>query len=451
MDNTLTPQILVTPLKPALIQGLAQKLPVLIRVQAPDRPASAAAPRKPYRLSLVIDRSGSMSGEPLAEAVRCARHMVDRLMPTDVAAIVAFDDRVKVLAAAQPVGDRTALHRALARIHAGGSTNLHGGWQAGADALLPEATSAALARVILLSDGNANVGVENTAEIAAFCRQAAAQGVSTSTYGLGRSFNEALMVEMARAGNGNPYYGNTANDLFEPFAEEFDFIANLYGRNLRLALSAPDGVKIRLLNDYPVEAQGGFPLIRLPDVPYGAEAWALVELEVPAELALESGNPLLQAGVTGTTADGEPIAFADVRLTLPAVSPPAWDTLLPDETVAARRMELEAAQFISEARAAAERGDWRKVEAMIAEGRTRFADHPWVLAILGSLGDLAHEMDQARFAKEAMYSSRKMSARVVGKEEMAASLASEDAMPSYLRRKRAQGKASFPQGSDKAC
>ena len=62
-------------LKPAVIAGVAQKLPVLIRVQAPDPLATEKKARKPYHLALVIDRSGSMSGPPLAEAVRCAKHI----------------------------------------------------------------------------------------------------------------------------------------------------------------------------------------------------------------------------------------------------------------------------------------------------------------------------------------------------------------------------------------
>ena len=100
------------------------------------------------------------------------------------AALIVFDDRVKTLVGTQPVGDRSALHMALGRIHEGGSTNLHGGWQAGANGLLPGAANSALARVILLSDGNANVGeIKETEPIAALCQEAAAKGVTTSTYG----------------------------------------------------------------------------------------------------------------------------------------------------------------------------------------------------------------------------------------------------------------------------
>ena len=443
MPDNNSPQVLITPLKPALILGMAQKLPVLVRVQAPDAPPSDMPVRKPYHLALVIDRSGSMSGEPIREAVRCARHMVDRLAPSDHASLIVFDDRVKTLVSAGPVGDRQALHMALTHIHEGGSTNLHGGWKAGADSLFPDAAGSSVARVILLSDGNANVGeITDTEPIAALCQEAAAKGVTTSTYGLGRSFNENLMVAMAQKGRGNHYYGDTAADLFEPFAEEFDLISNLHSRHVKLALGAPAGVKMTLLNDYPVEAREGFPLIRLPDIPYGAEAWALVELEIPAGLALESGNQFLQAGVTASSPEGEPIAFPEASLTLKAMSAAAWDAVLPDPLVAGRVAELAAAELLVKARKAADAGDWAAIDSMLAQARERFAQFPWVIEVLESVAEIAHERDMARFSKESLYSSRKMHGRLSAKDELSA-MSGEDAKASYLRRKKAQGKAQF--------
>lgn len=443
MPDNNSPQVLITPLKPALILGMAQKLPVLVRVQAPDAPLSEMPVRKPYHLALVIDRSGSMSGEPIREAVRCARHMVDRMAPSDQASLIVFDDRVKTLVGAQPVGDRKALHMALSRIHEGGSTNLHGGWKAGADDLLPGAADSALARVILLSDGNANVGeITETEPIAALCQEAAMKGVTTSTYGLGRDFNEDLMVGMAKRGQGNHYYGDTAADLFEPFAEEFDLISNLHSRHVKLALGAPDGVKMTLLNDYPVEAREGFPLIRLPDIPYGAEAWAIIELEIPAGLALESGNQLLQVGVTAFTPEGAPIAFPEASLALKALSPAAWDAVLPDSLVAGRLAELAVAQLLVQARKAADAGDWEAIDRMLAEARLRYAQFPWVIEVLESAEEIAHMRDMARFSKESLYSSRKMGSRLSAKDELM-SMSAESAKASYLRRKKTQGKAQF--------
>jgi len=446
MPNSNQPQVLITPLKPALILGMAQKLPVLVRVQTPDADPSQKTARKPYHLSLVIDRSGSMSGAPLHEALRCAKHIVDRLDATDVASLIVFDDRVTSIAPTGPVGDRKALHAALARVRSGGSTNLHGGWLAGAQSMLPDATNAALARVILLSDGNANVG-EITApkEIAALCAEAAEKGVTTSTYGLGSDFNEELMVEMGKRGGGNHYYGDTAADLFEPFAEEFDLISSLYARHVRLALAAPEGVKITLLNDYPLEDRDGFPLIRLPDIPFGAEAWVLVELEIPAGLALESDNQILQAGVTASTPDGVPIAMPDATLALKALSAHAWDALLPDPLVLSRQAELEAAKFLEQARAAAEHGDWDVIENMIEHARRRFADFPWVMDVLEGMAEIAKDGDSARFRKESLYSSRKMNSRLSAKEESLTFVSEESSSASFLRRKRSQGKAQFDQ------
>lgn len=450
MPNNNIPQILIQPLKPALIAGVAQKLPVLIRVQAPDPVETEKKARKPYHLALVIDRSGSMSGPPLTEAVRCAKHITDQLAPTDTASLVVFDDRVQTLVPARPVGDRKVLHLALSRVHSGGSTNLHGGWQAGADGLSPGVSEASLARVILLSDGNANVGdITDTAGIASLCAQAAERGVTTSTYGLGRDFNEELMVDMAKRGSGNHYYGDTAADLFEPFAEEFDFISALCARHVRLSLVGAPGVTVRLLNDYPVDGDAGIPVIRLPDIAFGAEAWALVELEIPAGLAVEGTGQLMQAAVTASTPEGAPLAFADALLSLSAMPVAAWEALLNDPLVVARQAELAAAKLLEQARAAAEHGDWTTVERLLAEARQRFADQPWVIEVLESMAELARSMDTARFRKEALYSSRKMGSRISAKEEISfACLDAEAASVSFLRRKTAQGKAQFEKPDD---
>ncbi len=443
------PKVLITPLKPALIQGMGQKLPVLIRVQAPDPDPTKKVERKPYHLSLVIDRSGSMSGEPIIEAVRCARYIVDHLTPTDLVSLVVFDSTIQTLAETAAVGDRKRLHSVLSKIHPGGMTNLYGGWKTGMESLMPRVSEAALARVILLSDGNANVGeTTETEKIANYCAEAAAKGVTTSTYGLGRNFNEQLMVEMGKRGAGNHYYGDTAADLFEPFAEEFDLIANLYARHVRLSLAAPEGVKITLLNDYLVEERDGFPLIKLPDIPRGAEAWALVELEIPAGLALESGNQILQAAITASSIEGVPIAFQDAVLALKSLSPQAWEALVEDPLVLSRSTELEASKLLEQARSAAEYGDWAAIQKIIAEAQERFADHPWVMVVLAEMAEIAKAMDSVRFRKEALYSSGRMSRRLSAKDEMLTSMANEASLPSFLRRKKAQGKAQFENRPD---
>lgn len=442
--NDNTPSVLLQPLKSALIAGHDQRVQVLVRIQAPDADPNQVKERPPYHLALVIDRSGSMSGEPLMEAKRCAGYIVDQLRPDDRASLVQFDNHVNLLVPAEPVGNRKALHQALNAIQEGGMTNLHGGWEAGARSLVEQVRQTGLSRVILLSDGNANEGITEASEIASQCTRLADLGVTTSTYGLGRDFNETLMVAMAKGGQGNHYYGETAKDLFEPFAEEFDLIANLYARQMRLSLGIPEGIQGTLLNDYIVEEQRGFPLIRMPDIAWGAEAWSLVELKVPAPQ--EGGETLLlQVEVSGVDLDGKPVAFPPAQLKLPAIPPGAWEALLPDPLVQQRANELAAAQLLEQARTAAQRGDWKAIEAMLTDAGKRFADNPWVQEVLANMLTLSREQDQARFSKEAMYSSRRMGSRLSAKEE-AMSLNEEVAAPSFLRRKSAQGKSQFRRG-----
>jgi hypothetical protein len=123
----------------------------------------------------------------------------------------------------------------------------------------------------LLSDGNANSGLTDGKQIAGQCAELARTGVTTSTYGLGRGFNEELMIDMARHGKGHSYYGSTASDLMDPFREEFALLNATCARNLRLELATSAGVSATPLNDYVVagsrvkcRARGGYPIWRTP-------------------------------------------------------------------------------------------------------------------------------------------------------------------------------------------
>jgi len=269
-------QILLQPLRAGLCAGTTQQFEVLVRLQAADLPPppADAKTRSPYALAVVIDRSDSMQGKPLAEAQRCAEFVVSRLAATDVLALVQFDNRVERLRPAVPLRDGASVRAAIQRIEAGGTTDLHGGWVHGADSLT-DVAGEGLKRVILLSDGCANEGVTDTAEITKQCAQWAARGISTSTYGLGNGFNEDLMVAMARAGGGNHYYGDAANDLMEPFERELDLISRLILRRLTLRVHAADGVQVSMMNLLERASDGGWHLV---DLAAGAEAWALLSL-----------------------------------------------------------------------------------------------------------------------------------------------------------------------------
>ena len=429
------PSLILAPQRAGVVAGEPVALDVLVRVQAPDAPPAGRAARAPLHLALVIDRSGSMQGRPLEEAKRCAIDVVEHLSPRDRVAVVAYDDRVVITHAAAPVTDVARLRRQIAAIHCGGSTALHAGWVAGAQQLLPSVRPDALSRVLLLSDGQANHGVVDPGIIANQAAELAALGVTTSTYGLGHEFNEDLMTAMARAGEGNARYGETADDLREPFATELALLDALWAKRVTLRITALPGIAVTMCNDYPEVAPRAW---RLPSIAFGSEAWALLSVRGAVPHGEEA--ELLRAAVSYETMDGQPFELEVPSLVVPVVRRDQWGALGIDELVARRRGELEVARLQMDANAAALDGDWARVDELLAEARRLAAENPWLAEVIEELEGLARLRDELRFRKETRYQSEFVRGRLAAKCE-SPELAAEALRLAYLQRKKRMGKA----------
>jgi Ca-activated chloride channel family protein len=436
------PTISLTPRRAAMLAGFDSSFEVLVRVAAPDVPPSAAGARTPLHLALVIDRSGSMNGQPLDEAKRAAEFVISSLAAGDRASLIAFDHAIETRMSLQDMSERAAFLRAIGGIGARGNTNLHGGWFGGAETLAPSANRETISRIILLSDGGANAGLTDPDAINRQCAELASTGVTTSTYGLGRNFNEDLMIGMARAGLGNNYYGETAEDLMDPFREEFALLNALCARGLELQLVPAAGVKAEVLNQYPNTDAGHW---RLPDLAYGGEAWALVRLTVAARPEGAATTDLLTATVRYSDMAGEPRGLAPCGLTLPVVPATAYAAIAEDPLVLRRASEIEAAQLQLQARHAARHGDWDQVDVLLAKANELATHNPWLKDVVQELQHLATRRDEMLFSKEAAYSASRFSTRLSSSAE---GPVPGDEIALYLRRKAAQGKRQ-PDSPDK--
>jgi Ca-activated chloride channel family protein len=160
---------------------------VLIAQITASRPPNHAAVRTPLDIAFVIDRSGSMSGEPLELVKQAVSFALDFLDERDRISLISFDDRVKTwhnLATASP--QQKAMTRMLLQtIRPGGSTNLSGGWFAGCRQLqeFGDGTSQRARRVILLTDGQANAGTTDPGELSRYATMFRSQGIGTTTIG----------------------------------------------------------------------------------------------------------------------------------------------------------------------------------------------------------------------------------------------------------------------------
>jgi Ca-activated chloride channel homolog len=220
--------------------GTALETNILLRFRA-DTPE---APRRNLNLSIAIDRSGSMAGSPLHHALKAAESVVDQLEPTDTLSIVVYDDAVDTVVPPQAVSDKNGLKQAIRRVRAGGITNLSGGWLKSCEYVKKHLDPQRINRVLLLTDGYANMGIQDPKVLTATSGQKAEEGVTTTTLGFGQSFNEDLLIGMARAANGNFYFIQSIDEASEVFSIELDSLRAVVGQNLAVTIELAPGVSL---------------------------------------------------------------------------------------------------------------------------------------------------------------------------------------------------------------
>jgi len=231
----------LVPDRDVLFKGRPQEIVVKIDLQAiADRQKHR---RTPLNLAVVLDKSGSMSGAKLEKTKQAALQLVDRLAPDDVFSLVIFSDEARVLVPAQKVDDKEALREKIESIEAGGSTALYAGVKAGARQIEEYFSDKRINRVILLSDGLANVGPSSPRELRQLGRDLAGQGIAVTTIGVGDDYNEDLMAGLAEASDANYYYVQDTEKLPEIFAKELGDLLAVAAREIRIEITCPDGVK----------------------------------------------------------------------------------------------------------------------------------------------------------------------------------------------------------------
>ncbi|MEH2231869.1 MAG: VWA domain-containing protein [Nostoc sp.] len=223
-----------------LAAGSSLKTNILLRFRADI----AKSPRRNLNLSLVIDRSGSMAGAPLHHALKAAESVVDRLEPDDILSVVVYDDEVDSVVPPQAVTNKATLKNSIRKVRAGGITNLSGGWLKGCEHVKTRLDPQKINRVLLLTDGHANMGIQDPKILTATAGQKAEEGIITTTLGFAQGFNEDLLIGMARAATGNFYFIQSIDEATEVFSIELDSLRAVVGQNLKVTLELADGVSL---------------------------------------------------------------------------------------------------------------------------------------------------------------------------------------------------------------
>ena len=313
--------------------------------------------RVPLNLSLVLDRSGSMSGEPLRAALEAASLLVRRLRMEDVVSVVAYDDEVHVVAPPSTGEAQEGLVERIQEIRTGGMTNLSGGWLRGRELVAEHARTGGVNRVILLTDGQANQGITDPERLEGLCRMSAEAGVTTTTIGFGPHFDEDLLRAMAEAGQGSTYYIERTDQASGVFEEELEGLLSLVAQNVRVSVvPGEDAGAVKVLHDYTSHAEGSALTLEIGDLYSREPRRVLMEFLLPPEATEGSDARVAELTVTAqvlTPGHG----VEQQTITLPITLSPAEGGKV-DPQVRKEILLLEAARARDEALEAQRRGDY---------------------------------------------------------------------------------------------
>jgi Ca-activated chloride channel family protein len=364
------PQIEIIPIRGAVRSDAPVSLDVLLRITPP--PPEVQVQRPALNLGLVLDRSGSMGGQnKISFAREAAIYAVQQLLPTDRVSVTIFDDKVETMVPSTLGENKGRIVELIQRVEPGGSTALHGGWQEGAKQVRQHLLAAGLNRVLLLSDGLANVGETNPDAIASDVNRLAREGVSTTTMGVGDDYNEDLMEAMARSGDGNYYYIQSPQQLADVFQSELKGLMATFGNTVSMGIEPQDAVVVAdVLNDMDRLPTGR---LKLPNLVAGMPIIVVVRLNVPPA---REERELCSFRLAWNAPKQPERRKMRVSLRLPSVDAATWDSLAPALEVRERASLLLMARYKKQATSCLEREDRDGAVRALQEAKQLLASSP---------------------------------------------------------------------------
>lgn len=238
--------------------------------------------RTPANIAIVLDQSGSMKGDKIRNAKKAARMAVNLLNDNDIISIVSYDTTVNVLVPATKVSDKRAINRAIDAMRVRGRTALFAGVSKGAAEIKKFLDKDRVNRVILLSDGQANIGPSSPTALGELGTSLGKDGITVTTIGLGTGYNEDLMANLAGYSDGNHAFVKNAADLAKIFKYEFGDVLSVVAQDVEITIRVKNGIRpIRILGREGT-ILGQTIRTNMSQLYSEQEKFVLIEVEVPA-------------------------------------------------------------------------------------------------------------------------------------------------------------------------
>lgn len=235
----------------------------------------------PLNLAIVIDRSGSMdSPEKMPYLKQSLRAFLQSLAANDIVALVIFGDQADLVVPATPVGDGKWIENAIGRLEPSGSTNLHAGVMLGFKEVERNYDLRRNNRVILLTDGIANRGETDPERITADARAYNDRGIYLSTIGLGREFNDSLLIRLANQGKGAYHFVDSAAEMDKVFRQEVSGLVQKAASDVSVVIQPEPSVAVEGLTGYEGRPQSGPVQVKMRDMGTGDSQVVLARLSI---------------------------------------------------------------------------------------------------------------------------------------------------------------------------
>ncbi|MBX7083172.1 MAG: VWA domain-containing protein [Nannocystaceae bacterium] len=244
---------------------------------------AAAGAQAPVNLAIVLDRSGSMQGQRMQNAIAAATGMIRRLRDGDTVSVVGYNTSTQVFLPPTRIdgSNRDLALSALRGIDAQGNTCVSCGLETAMD-LLARGPQGSVQRILLLSDGEANTGVRDVEGFRRLGERARGMETAVSSIGVDVDYNEKVLFALSQASNGRHYFVEDPSGLPRIFDDELRSLVTTVASNATVEIQLAAGVTVEQVFDRAFEQRGDRVTVPFGSFSVGDEKTVLLRLRVPA-------------------------------------------------------------------------------------------------------------------------------------------------------------------------
>jgi Ca-activated chloride channel family protein len=210
-------------------------------------PPKSAAERKTANLVFLVDVSGSMdSADKIGLAKKSLEILVSQLRESDTVSLVTYAGSTQVVLPATSLEKKSQILKAIASLQVGGSTAMGSGLDLAYEQAMKSMRPGSISRVIVLSDGDTNVGPTSHQKILDIIDARVKAGVTLSTIGFGMgNYRADLMEQLGDRGNGNNYYVDSLDAAKKLFSADLASVLEVAAKDTKLQVEFDPAVVAR--------------------------------------------------------------------------------------------------------------------------------------------------------------------------------------------------------------